>query len=119
MVNFSNVAVIRPSSKVVQVPGSSSFTSRGSESGIKDIIKHFGTIQDDIENKQLLKDAGLPPNIVDNMDSATLSALGQQVGVDRLKRIEQKRGDVSRGSAEFNLSEALEKLREGSPDRIE
>jgi len=118
MVNFSNVAVIRPSSKVVQVPGSSSFTSRGG-GGIKDLIKHFGTIQDDIENKQLLKAAGLPPDIVDKMDSATLSALGQQVGMGRLKEIEQKGEDVRRGSAEFNFIEELQKLQKGSPNRIE
>jgi hypothetical protein len=118
MVNFSNVAVIRPSSKVVQAPGGSSSRTRGG-SGFKDIVDYFSTIQDDIENKQLLKAAGIKPELVDNMDSATLSALSQQVGVDRLKSIEQKRGDVSRGSAEFNFSEALEKLREGSPDRIE
>jgi len=118
MVNFSNVAVIRPSSKVVQVPGGSSSRTRGG-SGMKDFFASMTTLQDDIENKQLLKDAGLPPNIVDNMDSATLTALGQQVGMNRLTEIEQKGKDVRRGSAEYNFIEAYEKLLKGVPPETE
>jgi len=118
MVNFSNVAVIRPSSKVVQVPGGSSSRTRGG-GGFKDIADYFDTIQDDIENKQLLKAAGIKPELVDKMDSATLSALGQQVGGDALKGIEQTRTDIARGSAEDNFIEAYEKLLKGVPPETE